>query len=161
MKILFILLALGILNKECDQKQIANTPKNTINPEKSSTVNQEDITVSYEATTRGYYEKIWVTKDSLIVTNDRDNVKKISNVTPVSEWNELMELLKTVDINELPNLEAPTSMRHYDGAAIATLGITQNKLEIKSNSFDHGHPPKVIELLVNKVLSMKEMYEKN
>jgi hypothetical protein len=58
-------------------------------------------------------------------------------------------------------LEAPTSLRNHDGAAIATLGVSKDKEETISNSFDHGHPPKAIEALVNKVLSIKKIHEKN
>jgi len=122
---------------------------------------QDDTKISYEATTRGFYEKIWVANDSITVTSDRDHKALLRYATPEKDWNELMSLLKDVNIKEMPNLESPTKMRHHDGAAHAILTVGKGESEIQSNGFDHGHPPKAIEAVVNKVLSMKEMYEKN
>lgn len=161
MKIFFSLLAIVILNKECEEKKVADISFGTMNSEKISNAMQEDMRITYEATTRGFYEKIWITKDSISVTQDRSHAQKISNTTSENEWDELMALLKEVDVKTLPNLEAPTAMRLYDGAAIARLSITQNKVETTSDGFDHGHPPKEIEAIVNKVLSMKEKFEKH
>ncbi len=160
MKLLFILLPILMLNKECEQTKSSDS-STAIHSEKTSDVMQENTTISYQATTRGFYEKIWVTKDSLTVTNDRNQTEKISYAMQKADWDELMSLLKAVDITTLPEIEAPTSMRDYDGAAFATLSVTQDTLETTSNSFDHGHPPKSIEALVNKVLSMRKAYQKN
>lgn len=160
MKILFSLLALVLFNKQCEStKKVDNTPT-TVQAKDPNKVMQDNTQISYEANTRRFYEKIWITKDSITVTNDRNQKEKMSLPTPQKDWNELMAILNTVDIKTLPNLEAPTSMRQYDGAAIATLSVTQDTTEIKSNSFDHGHPPAAIETLVNKVLSMKELVKK-
>ncbi len=161
MKILLSLFALMLLNQECDQKKTVDTSSTTTNSEKMSDATQEYSTVWYEATTRGFYEKIWVTKDSIAVTNDRNHMTASNYQTPEGDWKELMKLLQNVDVSAMPELEAPTSLRHHDGAAFATLAVSQNKTETQSNSFDHGHPPKAIEAVVNKVLSMKEKYEKN
>lgn len=158
---LFSLLAIFMLNKECDQNKTTDVKSTTVNSEQISKVDQDNTTIWYEATTRGFYEKIWITKDSITVTNDRNQKEKMSYKTQESDWNELMSLLKEINLKSLPDLEAPTSMRHYDGAAIATLGVTKDKEEIKSNSFDHGHPPKTIESLVNKMISMRKKFEKN
>ena len=161
MKLFFSLLAILMLNKECDKNKSTDVKSTTVNSEKSSNVMQDNTIIWYEATTRGFYEKIWVTKDSITVTHDRYEKEKITYKTEESDWNELMNLLKGIDVKSLPELEAPTSMRHYDGAAIATLAVNQNSEEIKSSNFDHGHPPKSVESLVNKVISMKEIHQKN
>ncbi|MEZ4793779.1 MAG: hypothetical protein R2783_10040 [Gelidibacter sp.] len=161
MKILFSLLAILMFNKECDRNKTTDIKTTAINSEKTSGISQDVSTISYEATTRGFYEKIWINKETMTITNDRNHMESTSFPTPESDWNELLELIKDVDITALPDIEAPTSKRQYDGAAFATLTVTQGKLETRSNSFDHGHPPKAIEAVVNKVLSMKKMHEKN
>lgn len=158
MKLLFSLLAIVIINTECDNNKFDDT-KTNLNSEQSKEM-QDATTITYEATTRGFYEIIWISKDSISFSNDRNQIEKVSFPTPENEWDELMTMLNKVDIKSLPNLEAPTAMRHYDGAPFATLMVTQNKLETKTESFDHGHPPKPIETLVNKVLSIKEMVKK-
>jgi hypothetical protein len=161
MKLLFSLLTILMLNKECDQKKTMDaTNEAATNSENSPKIMQDDAKISYEASTRGFYEKIWVGRDSITVTADRNHKSSMSYPTPEKDWNELMTLLKDVDIEEMPNLESPTKMRHYDGAAHATLTVGKGESETQSNSFDHGHPPKAIEPVVNKVLSMKKMYEK-
>lgn len=161
MKLLFSLLTILMLNKDCDQNKLVDTTSASMNYEQTTDMNQEYSKVWYEATTRGFYEKISVTMDSITISSDRNTMT--GNTYPIlqADWNALTSLLKVVDIDELPNLEAPTSKRHYDGAAFATLAIIQNKVETKSNSFDHGYPPAAIEAVVNKVLSMKEKYQKN
>jgi hypothetical protein len=160
MKILFISLTLLVLNTDCKQNKTSDVSNIKVNSENSSKMMQDYSTISYEASTRGFYEKIWVTKDSITVTKDRNQMSSMSYPTPEKDWNELTTLLKEVDIEEMPNLEAPTTMRHSDGAAFATLAVGEGENEIKSSSFDHGHPPKAIEPVVNKVLSMKKIYEK-
>lgn len=159
MKILFSLIAI-IWFTECGERTSTETSNEPIDTQIPMTVQQEDTTIVYEATTRGFYEKIWVNKDSISVTNDR-NAAEISRVsTPKSKWNELIKILDEVNLSTLPDLEAPTSTREYDGAAIATLSVTKNEQETKSNSFDHGHPPKAIEALVNNVLSLGAVVKK-
>lgn len=158
MKLLFSLLTLVMINTECDNNK-SDDAKAAVNSEQFK-IMQDTTTISYEETTRGFYVKIWISKDSVFITNDRNHKEKVSIPTPKKEWNELMSLLEEIDIQNLPNLEAPTSMRHYDGARFAKLTVTQNRQEINTESFDHGHPPKPIEPLVNKVLSMMEMVKK-
>lgn len=158
MKLLFSLLALIMLNKECDNTKTDGTkaaPKSD-----QSKVMQDAMIITYEASTRGFYEIIWISKDLISVSNDRDHIEKTSFATPAKDWNELMDVLNKIDLQTLPTLEAPTAMRHYDGAPFATLMVTQNIQETKTENFDHGHPPKPIEALVNKVLSMREMVKK-
>lgn len=161
MKLLFSLLAILMLNKECDHKKSMDDSNSVVNTENSSKMIQEDTNISYEASTRGFYEKIWVANDSITMTNDRDHKILMRYPTPEKDWKELMILLKDVNLNDMPNLESPTKMRHYDGAAHASLTIGKGESEIRSNGFDHGHPPKEIEAVVNKVLSMKQRFEKN
>lgn len=161
MKILFSLLALVMINKECAQHKNTEATQTVVDSKDSIKINQDDMRISYEALSRGFYEKIWISKDSITVTNDRNHMKSMSHPTSQKDWNELIAIVNQVDIKSLPNLEAPTAMRQYDGAAFATLAITQGKEEIKTNSFDHGHPPKAIETLVNKVLSMNDISEKH
>ena len=64
--------------------------------------------------------------------------------------------MDAVDLQTLNKLKAPTEKRLHDGAAHATLAFRQGDMEVMSPTFDHGHPPKEIEALVNKVLSIKE-----
>lgn len=160
MKLLFSVLALLTLNKECEQNK-TSVMSDAVNTEKIADTTQNISAISYEASTRGFYERVWITKDSITITTDRDHVNKMTYTTLENDWNDLMQLLKDVNIEAMPELESPTAMRHYDGAPFASLFVTQGDTETQSNSFDHGHPPKAIEAVVNKVLSIKAKHEKN
>ena len=160
MKILFSLLTILMLNKECDKKD-TNLSQTVTPTETTSNMNQEEqVTITYEAMSRGLFEKVWITKDAVIVSNDRNLVEKSTYLCVEKDWNDIMTLLDKVDLKSLPNLEAPTAKRLYDGAAHASLSITKSNETIQSNSFDHGYPPAAIEKLVNKVLSIMENAKK-
>ena len=149
MKLVFGFLFILLVSNECHQKDSSKT-----------NLAQDDISISYEATTRGFYEKTTVTKDSIMFTNDR-SLKKISvSKCNAEDWNELLTLLKDVEVKSLSQLEAPSTKHQVDAAALATFSVKINDETYETNVFDHGFPPKPISVLVNKVLSMKEMMAK-
>src|SRR5690606_23269692 len=85
----------------------------------------DNAVIEYTANTRGFYQKITIKEKSVAVSQVRDdkgtpNFVKISD----SDWTELGELLKTIDLDGLPTLKAPTEKRFYDGAPMADLKIT-------------------------------------
>lgn len=163
MKILLSLLAIVMLTKECDKNTVASENINATSVENSQQENKmqnEELTISYERMTRGFYEKIWITKNTVSVTNDR-NLTDVKTATIDNEsWNKLLSMLGDVDVNTLSQLEAPTKDHQFDGAAMATLEIDKNKEIYKTNIFDHGNPPQSIKAIVDKVLSMGKMAQK-
>ncbi|HEX9825424.1 MAG TPA: hypothetical protein VGA80_02410, partial [Flavobacteriaceae bacterium] len=60
MKIIFSLLVIVICSIECNRQHSQNS--NQV---------QDDMVITYEANTRGFYEKIWITKSSVSFSNDR------------------------------------------------------------------------------------------
>jgi heat shock protein HslJ len=150
MKLLFGLLFMFLFSSECHQNHSQNSKQA-----------QDEMVITYEASTRGFYEKTWITKDSVSFSNDRNLTTVTVTVCKSSDWNVLTTLIKDINVKELPELEAPTKMYQVDGAAMATLKIEMNNEVYETNIFDHGHPPKVISLLVNKVLSIKEVTAKH
>ena len=145
MKIVFSLIVLFFCSNECHKNHSQN-----------STQVQDKIVITYEASTRGFYEKTWITKDSVSFSNDRSLATVAVAKCESSDWNILTTLIKDINVKELPELEAPSKMHQVDGAAMATLKIELNNEVYQTNIFDHGHPPKTISQLVNKVLSIKE-----
>jgi hypothetical protein len=157
MKILISLLAVVLFTKECDKKNTTTIIEKEAITETVSKTNQEDVMITYQAFSRASFEKISITKQSVIITYDK-NLKDLKTYKcPEKEWNELIALLNAIDTKSLPDLKAPTDKRLFDGAAHASLILLQNENEITCGTFDHGFPPKDIEALVNKVLSIKEM----
>lgn len=154
------LLAVIMLTKECDKNNSATTVEKETITETASKNIQEDVMITYQAFSRTSFEKISISKQSITITNDKDLKDIKIYECPEKEWNELISLLNSVDTKLLPDLKAPTSKRLFDGAPHASLILLQNENEITCGTFDHGFPPKDIEALVNKVLSIKEMMVK-
>lgn len=150
MKLVFGLLFIFLFSNECHQhaSQISFSA-------------QDDIRFTYEASSRGFYEITEVTKDSVLFSNDR-NLKEVEVFHSYAEdWSGLIELLKEIDVKSISQLEAPTSKHQVDAAAMATFSVKINTETYETNVFDHGHPPKPISTLVNKVLSIKEKMAKH
>jgi hypothetical protein len=147
-KVIAILMTVLITITSCNsQKKVAES---TASNDKQAT----DVQFVYEATTRGFHQKITVKDKEVFVTKDRDSKElgvgqKISD----SDWKELTGYLNTFKLENLETFKDPTQKRFYDGAAIGSLMIIQKGKEYKSNSFDHGTPPVEIEKLVNKINS--------
>lgn len=119
-----------------------------------------DMVVTYEASTRGYFEIIQVSEDHVMTSNDRNlDVKQTANM-PLKKWNELQSNIDRIDLNSLSTLEAPSLGHQTDRSAMATLKISAGGKTYQTPVFDNGNPPKSIENIVNMVISMKKMTEK-
>ena len=104
--------------------------------------------IEYSALSRGYYKKIVVENESVSVTKNRDG-EAVQSKIDTAKWNEIVTEFQKVNLENIPNLKAPTEKRFYDGAAIGTLKITTNGKTYETKGFDNGFPPKEIEKLVN------------
>lgn len=114
----------------------------------------ETAVIEYTANTRGFYQKITVKNQMVTVSKDRDeNDKSVPTKISDADWKELVESFKTMELDSLSRLKAPTEKRFYDGAAIANLKITYKDKTYETTSFDHGFPPKKINKFVNKINS--------
>ena len=132
----------------------APCPSRSSQKKKSSSTNK--TTIIYKALSRGSFEFIKITESQVSISADR-NLKEFSFYPCADkDRNDLESLIQAIDLESIKTLKAPTDKRHYDGAAIATLNIITDKVNVTTESFDHGFPPKEIEALVNKVLSIKE-----
>jgi hypothetical protein len=139
MKILSILFLTIFLGKGCEAQK-----KQDI----------ETAVIEYVANTRGSYQKITVKNQMVTVSKDRSgNDKPVPTKITDADWKELVECFKTVELDSLAKLKAPTEKRFYDGAAIANLKITYKDKTYETTGFDHGFPPKEIKKFVNKITS--------
>jgi len=142
MKIIMVLLSLIALDKGCCESKI----------------NQDVISIEYSALSRGTYISIVINKKLISVINNRGSKPETKPCTE-DQWETLITLLKTVNIEQIPNLKAPSENRFFDGAAIAKLKITYKGTVYESASFDHGNPPEEIAPLVKEILSISENIE--
>lgn len=149
MKILILIVSLLVLPTHCNNKQSSST--NNLKEQ------EQIITITYEANSRGFFEEIAISNDTVIICNDIHRKSYKTYTSKKQDWEDCLELLSKIDLEGLSKLEAPTSMRHIDGAAHATLTIKDGYKQIRSSSFDHGHPPEEIKALVEKLLSIKKV----
>lgn len=143
-----ILMTVLITITSCNsQKKVAES---TASKDKQTT----DLQFVYEATTRGFFQKITIKNKEFFVNKDRDS-KQLGTSEKISDadWKELTGYVNAIKLENLETFKDPTQKRFYDGAAIGSLVIISNGKEYKSNSFDHGTPPVEIEKLVNKINS--------
>ena len=139
MRILSLLSVLLFVLGSC------NSQKNGV----GTSFEMKDIEIQYEANTRGFYNKLVLKNATISSTNDRDGKENpiVQNVSEV-DWNALIQELNKVDLENLPNLKAPTEKRFYDGAAIANLKIIYKGNTYQTTDFDHGFPPMQIKRVV-------------
>ncbi|WP_341215091.1 hypothetical protein [uncultured Wocania sp.] len=142
MKYLFLMLSLMFVDNSCSQSKI----------------NQDAISLEYTTQTRGAYKCIVINKKQVSTIN-KHGVKPNKKTCSEGDWSKLITVLKKIDIENIPNLKAPSEDRFFDGAAIANLKITYYGSVYESQSFDHGNPPKEIAILVKEILSISENIE--
>lgn len=160
MKFLFSLFIIVFMSNECRNSKIAPAINSEDNIEENlETVQlQDNITFEYTAISRGSYNRTVITHSTILVQKGH-NSKAISKACSKDDWSKLMNLLNAINLKNISKLKAPTQARLYDGAAFAQLTITQANAAFETNSFDHGKPPKEIEALVKKILSLSENIE--
>ncbi len=118
----------------------------------------QSVSFEYTAQSRGPYKCIIINKKTISIVSKREG-KPNTKTCSEADWNNLMKVLKTIDVENIPSLKAPSEDRFFDGAAIGNLKITYNGTVYESQSFDHGNPPKEIATLVKEILSISENIE--
>ncbi|MEN3323399.1 hypothetical protein VP395_06645 [Mariniflexile soesokkakense] len=142
MKFLIVLLSLLFVDNGCSQANIK----------------QDTISIDYSTHSRRTFKHISISKKSISVLNKRGETRLIKPCSKPN-WKSILKALKPIDIENIPNLKAPSENRFFDGAAIANLKITYDGKTYESQSFDHGNPPKEIAELVKEMLSISENIE--
>lgn len=133
MRILSLLLLTIFIGTSCSSQKNADMTKTQL---------------EYTAFSRGIYKKIIVQNKTATVTNGR-NAEAVEIKIDEAEWKQIAAEFSKINLENIPNLKAPTEKRFYDGAAIGNLKVTQNQKTYETKGFDNGFPPKEIEKLVN------------
>jgi hypothetical protein len=159
MKLLSALLLNVFLFTSCGCLNNSKSAELATNIDPIKTEPQEQIlSFEYEASARGSYQQILITKSKVLKTTKRGgNLTGVAS--DIEDWNKLIELLETIHLEAIPKLEAPSKDFQFDGAAISRLKIVSNEKTYETHSFDHGNPPKEIVELVKEILSISENIE--
>ncbi|TGV01958.1 hypothetical protein [Flavivirga rizhaonensis] len=142
MKYLFILLSFAFVDNRCSESKI----------------DQEAISVEYTTQSRGRYKNIKINKKTISIIDKKGNTP-LSKTCSEAHWNILLKALKPINVENMPNLKAPSEDRFFDGAAIARLKIIYDGTTYETQPFDHGNPSKEIKELVKEILSISENIE--
>ena len=159
MKFIVCLLLVLVSATECNEKSEASQSITAEKPEMR--LAQNDIKeIFYRASTRGYFQVIKISGDSISFTNDYNLEKFKTYAIPTKEKEALLGLLSGIDVKELPNIQPPSKTHQYDAAPAAYLQVTTADEVYMTPTFDHGAPPKTITSIVEKMLSIKSLFEK-
>lgn len=118
------------------------------------------LSFEYEAATRGAYKKVVVTQDSIVTIQDRNMTDVVSKPITKGDWNKLMAVAESVNLDALSSLKAPSNKNHADAALAANLKVIKDGKTYGSTTFDHGNPPAEIAPLVNKIIAMSDLKTK-
>ena len=150
MKLLVTCFTLIVFATNCNSKKTALSNSN------ETTSQQSEVTISYSAHTRGFFQELILKQNSLTEFKDYEKLNAVSSDLNAKDWKECLRFLKEINLKNLPNLKSPTNYRQYDGAAFAQLTVIQKGDTIQSSSFDHKYPPAEIKPLVEYILSLQE-----
>lgn len=117
----------------------------------------EDITIEYQAITRGARRDVTIKQDSIRTLDIRGAKTSVIATISREEWKSVVQELDKINLKEIADLKAPSEKRFYDGALIATLSVKLKDTTYRSSSFDHGNPPAEIAVLVNKIVAMSAL----
>ena len=109
MKLIFSFLAIVMLTESCNsnKKAITSTAslEESTNVEDRLAIQDQDVTITYRASTRGFFEVIEIKGDSVSFTKDY-NLKNIDKVAlPQEEKADIINLLSKIHINSITELE--------------------------------------------------------
>ncbi|WP_046759178.1 hypothetical protein [Kordia jejudonensis] len=120
---------------------------------------QDEVSIEYEASTRGFYQKINVSKQEITVHNDRSG-KGITKACNEADWTEIMALLDNIDAEKLKESYTNTDDVGRDASIPATLAIKYKEDMVKNITVPHGNPPKIVAPLLNKIQAMAKAVDK-
>lgn len=121
---------------------------------------QKIDSVIYEATTRGYYEKIMITANKVSYTHDRNTIAAEFQDLDTEAWLNLINSIETVGLANIEQFEAPTKMHQVDGAALAHIEIHSEERMYRTQTFDKGNPPKELSSIYNTIQTIIENMDK-
>ncbi|WP_395060322.1 hypothetical protein [Flavobacterium sp.] len=165
MKTIALVFLSLFLTKSCQTKKgtTENAPVAEVvkteetKPEMIENKLQTGTKVEYEAMSRGFFSKIVFENNQLTIASDRNNAEKGTVIMLTKEdASAILNLVKAVNLDEFPNLIAPSDKRMYDGAPHANITITSNGTVYTGPGFDGGNPPSAIAKLVSKLVSYSE-----
>lgn len=151
MKYLLFLFSMMVFTKSCDemttQKEVATNA-------------QDDITIQYEASSRGFYQDIKLSKEQFSFSEDRGGKASVQQEMSTDDWSEIIQLLDKIDSEKLErNYVNPDDLRR-DAVIPAKLIINYKENVVTNVEFGHGDPPKELASLIAKIQAIAKAVDK-
>ena len=119
-----------------------------------------DTVVEYTASTRGYFYKTTVTKNTITLTKDRSEIEIEKIDCKKEQWDNIISLINDIEVEKIETFNPPTTKRQVDAAAHTNIAIKINDAIYQSQTFDSGSPPVELEPLVKAILTLGKSVEK-
>ena len=114
---------------------------------------KDSISIEYKAVTRGSQISLLANSEGIIYKSYDKNLElKISE----DQWNEIKDLVFSIDLDAMKNLIPPSTESHTDRAMIGSLLINKNGQIYESSTFDHGNPPSEIKELIDTLFELAD-----
>ena len=151
MKYLFCLFSIVLFAKGCGE---TSTESEAV---KSA---QDDVSINFEASSRGFYQEINLSKEQFSLTKIRNGKVSAQQEVSSEDWNEIVQLLDKIDSEKLNETTANEEDIARDAAIPATLTIKYKENTVTSKTFSYGNPPATLAPLVAKLQAMAKAIEK-
>lgn len=149
MKYIYCIFSIVLFSKGCNDTATTETTKSA----------QDDISITYEASSRGLYQKINLSKAEITVANDRSGTTTTKDCNE-TDWNEIVALLDKIDSEKLNGTTVNEEDIARDAAIPATLTIKYKDNTVTSKTFPHGNPPDYLAPLLTKIQAMAKAVDK-
>lgn len=124
----------------------------------SNEMSYDSLKIEYSSISMGGYMQVIINKGTVSTLKKRGS-EPITKICKEDDWDNILTILKPIDFNKMPSLEAPSKAFQFDGAGMAHLKISYKDSIYETPPFDHGNPPKDIAELVKEILSISEIIE--
>lgn len=114
-----------------------------------------DVTIHYNAYTRGSSLDVTITQNSIIY-KDSSGEKAIAKKKLF--WQKLNSYIENIELESITSFLPPSNDRISDKALHATLLIVKGGDKFTSKTFDHGNPPKELKPLLDFLFKELEIH---
>ncbi|MEM6719497.1 MAG: hypothetical protein AAF611_09295 [Bacteroidota bacterium] len=151
MKYLFVLFSVALFAKGCNDK---NSDEDTV---KNA---QDEISIQYEASARGFYQNIVVDKAQLSLTKVRGGKVSAKQEMSETDWNEIVTLLDKIDSEKLKRNYVNPDDIGRDAVIPAKLTVRYKENIVTDVEFGYGNPPEALAPLLTKIEAMANAVDK-
>jgi hypothetical protein len=113
----------------------------------------------YEVSSRGYYHHIEISKNQILVSDNRELEKPLKGSINKETWQSLVIMLEGLEIENLGSLNTSTEESAMDRSLIGELTVYVDENSYTSPMFDHSNPPDHLKGLISQMMALAETVE--